>query len=49
MSEAPFYGSFEQPDESKKSEVAINRQKATFQWPPDCMWPFLDHGAETET
>ena len=25
------------------------RFKATFQWPPDCLWPFLDNRWDSET
>ncbi len=28
--------------------LAIIR-KATFQWPPDCAWPFLDRKSESDT
>ena len=25
------------------------RLKATIQWPPDCLWPFLDNRWDSET
>ena len=28
--------------EPKPSELLATRPKATFQWPPDCPWPFLE-------
>jgi hypothetical protein len=49
INEVPFYDSIQQPDGSWKSEVVISRPIATFQWPPDCLWPFIDHAAERKT
>ena len=49
MSEIPSYDSLQQPDRREKSEVVASRPKARFQWPPDCLWPFMEHGPETET
>jgi hypothetical protein len=37
------------PNEPRKSELLTARPKATFQWPPDCLWPFIDHGSDSET
>jgi hypothetical protein len=31
-----------QADEPKLPELLVTRPKATFQWPPDCLWPFID-------
>jgi hypothetical protein len=31
------------PDDSKP-KVLTCKPKAVFQWPPDCLWPFIDHG-----
>jgi hypothetical protein len=36
------------PDEPRKPEF-LSRPKATFQWPPDCVWPFIDHDWDSET
>jgi len=38
-------------DETKPSKRRrTSRPKATFQWPPDCLWPFMDdEGWDTET
>jgi DNA-binding NtrC family response regulator len=36
-------------NEPRKSELLTARSKATFQWPPDCLWPFIDHGWDSET
>jgi hypothetical protein len=38
-----------QPEEPKKLEEPTTRPKATFHWPPDCLWPFIDHGWEDDT
>ncbi len=33
------------PNETKPSERRrTGRPKAIFQWPPDCLWPFIDTG-----
>jgi hypothetical protein len=40
----------EQPsNEPRKPEFLSTRPKATFQWPPDCLWPFIDHEWDSET
>jgi hypothetical protein len=49
MSEVPYYDSYQQPEELKKLEVPMTRPKATFQWPPNCVSPFTDHGPENDT
>jgi hypothetical protein len=36
------------PDDSKPKDLA-HKPKAVFQWPPDCLWPFIDHGSENDT
>jgi hypothetical protein len=28
--------------ETEKTPLLSVRTKATFQWPPDCLWPFID-------
>jgi hypothetical protein len=48
--EIPSHSSDQLPDnESKKVTVPTYKPKATFHWPSDCLWPFLDHGPETDT
>jgi hypothetical protein len=48
--EVPPHGSDELPgDEQRKLTVLPYKPKATFHWPPDCLWPFMDHGPENET
>jgi len=29
-------------DEHEKLQVITYKPKATFRWPPDCLWPFMD-------
>jgi hypothetical protein len=36
-------------DEQKKLTVLTYKPKATFHWPPDCLWPFMDHESEKDT
>jgi hypothetical protein len=36
-------------DEQKKSTVLTYKPKATFHWPPDCLWPFMDDGLDRDT
>jgi hypothetical protein len=31
------------------SSELIARPKTVFQWPPDCVWPFMDRGSDTDT
>jgi hypothetical protein len=37
----PSYDPDYLPDDSKP--------KAAFQWPPDCLWPFIGQGSEMDT
>jgi hypothetical protein len=37
-----------QADEGKPSELLVTRPKAAFQWPPDCVWPFVDQNADSD-
>jgi hypothetical protein len=32
----------------KPSEPLAITRNAAFQWPPDCLWPFIDGGSEGE-
>jgi hypothetical protein len=36
-------------DERKKLTVMTHKPTVTFQWPPDCLWPFMDHELEKHT
>jgi hypothetical protein len=50
ISKAPTH-EFDQrrDDKPKKLQVLTYKPKATFHWPPDCLWPFMDHGPEEDT
>jgi len=37
------------PNEPRTSELLTVGPKATFQWPPDCRWPFVDHKGDNDT
>jgi hypothetical protein len=39
----------DQCGEPNPSELLSTRPKAAFQWPPDCTWPFMDHGRDSDT
>jgi hypothetical protein len=46
----PFYESDQPPeDEPKNLQVLSYKPKATFHWPPDCLWPFMDHEVDRDT
>jgi hypothetical protein len=36
-------------DEPKKLQALTYKPKATFHWPPDCLWPFMDDGLDRDT
>jgi hypothetical protein len=38
-----------QADKPKEPEPPATKPKATFEWPPDCLWPFVDHKAGSDT
>jgi hypothetical protein len=41
---------YPRPDQPNPSERrTMPRPKATFQWPPDCLWPFLDRSWDDES
>jgi hypothetical protein len=46
--ELPAYDTDQLPDESKSKELT-RKAKAVFQWPPDCLWPFMDAAPGTDT
>ena len=39
----------QRPNEPRKPELLTARPKATFQWPPDCVWPFTDYEQDNKT
>jgi hypothetical protein len=48
--EVPAHGSDQLADDDlKDAQVPSYKLKATFHWPPDCLWPFMDHGPENDT
>jgi hypothetical protein len=50
ISKVPAYGSDELPDDELKNvQGPTYKPKATFQWPPNCLWPFIDHGSDNDT
>ena len=53
MNRIPFADPSPDPDshsdESKPLERIAIIPKAAFQWPPDCTWPFIDHGRDSDT
>jgi hypothetical protein len=36
-------------DELKNVTALTHKPKAVFQWPPDCLWPFIDHEEKGDT
>jgi hypothetical protein len=49
MDKVPFFDSSPDPKQPNKSDPFPTRPKATFQWPPDCIWPFMEHESENDT
>jgi hypothetical protein len=50
ISKAPSHESDQRPDDKpKKLQVLTYKPKATFCWPPDCLWPFMDDGLDRDT
>ena len=48
--EVPSHGSDQlADDELKKLTVLTYKPKATFHWPPDCLWPLMDYKPESDT
>ena len=46
----PPHGSDQHPGDGQRNLAILPyKPKATFHWPPDCLWPFMDHGPENET
>ena len=49
ISKTPSPESDQHPDdEPKKLEVRTHKLKAAFQWPADCLWPFMDEVPSTD-
>jgi hypothetical protein len=34
--------------EPRPPERRVSRPRAKFQWPPECLWPFVDRGWDRE-
>jgi hypothetical protein len=39
----------QRPNEPRKPEILTARAKATFQWPPDCVWSFTGYERDNKT
>jgi hypothetical protein len=48
MINVPLYDT-DQLSNDLKSKDPIHKAKATFYWPPSCLWPFIDQGPEEDT
>jgi hypothetical protein len=46
--DVPAYDSGQRPDEASSNHLT-HKPKAVFQWPPDCLWPFMDEPPGTDT
>jgi hypothetical protein len=47
--EVPSQVSDQLSDDEPTLRVLTNKPEATFHWPPECLWPFMDHGSDSET
>jgi hypothetical protein len=45
----PSPDSDQRSNEPRKPERLATRPKATFQWPPDCVWPFTGYNRDNKT
>ncbi len=43
--DVPAHESEQLPNDAKPKDL-VHKSKATFQWPPDCLWPFIEHESE---
>jgi hypothetical protein len=48
ITEVLSYDSDPLPDDSKPKDPT-HKSKAVFQWPPDCLWPYIERGSENDT
>jgi len=46
--DVPAYDSVQRPD-GPSSKDLTHKPKAVFQWPPACLWPFMDESPRTDT
>jgi hypothetical protein len=42
IKEPPHVSDQHPGDEQRKLAIFPYKPKAAFQWPPDCLWPFMD-------
>ena len=50
IGKAPSQESDQHPDDKpKKVQVLTHKPKAAFQWPPDCLRPFMDDAPGADT
>jgi len=43
--DVPAHESEQLPNHTKPKDL-VNKSKATFHWPLDCLWPFIEHESE---
>ena len=49
MNKVPKLDSSPDPEQPKQIDPLAIRPKAAFQWPPNCVWPFIDLRWDSET
>jgi len=48
--ELPSHNVDQFPDNERKNlQLPTYKPRAIFQWPPDCLWPFMDDPPGTDT
>ena len=48
MNKEPMFDSSD-PEEPRKTDPPAISPKVAFQWPPDCVWPFIDPRCDRDT
>ena len=49
MNKVPMLDSSPDHEKPKQTDQLAIGPKATFQWPPECVWPFIDLRWDSET
>jgi hypothetical protein len=49
MNKLPMFDSLPYPEEPKQTDPLAVSPKVAFQWPPDCVWPFIDLRRDSDT
>jgi hypothetical protein len=50
INKAPVHESDRLPDDELRNVQALTyKPKAAFQWPPECLWPFINDGLHRDT